>query len=471
MANRSLVSVLARAFLAGEPGLDQMVTRSHHALGRSWDWIPPLAQRYLESVDGGTRQRHRDVIAFISQDAGYRRAVRKHFDALSVQHWLTAPAQMRPVQAARSWGLPVIESVAALADWLWLEFGDLEWFADLKLLGLKQIASRLRHYHYRVFSTSSGSIRLIESPKRRLRKLQREILSGILECIPPHPAAHGFVKGRSIRTFAAPHAGQRVVLRMDLRNFFASIGLARIQAAFRTLGYPEPIAELLSGICTNATPRDTWNYLDAELDAATLHDARDLYARRHLPQGAPSSPALANICAFRLDCRLMGLAKAAGAEYTRYADDLAFSGGSDFERRVKRFSTHVAAILLEEGFSAHHRKTRIMRSGVRQHLAGIVINERLNVFRADFDLLKAVLTNCARLGPESQNRAGHPAFRSHLEGRVAFIEMVNSVKGERLRAILRSDQVVIERLPTSPHCLQSRLCKIARSTSGSASGF
>ena len=125
---------------------------------------------------------------------------------------------------------------------------------------------------------------------------------------------------------------------------------------------------------------------------------------------------------------MAGLAKSAGAEYTRYADDLAFSGGEAFERRVERFSTHVAAILHEEGFIVHHRKTRLMRQGVRQHLAGLVANQRVNVIRADFDRLKATLTNCVRLGPESQNRDAHPSFRPHLEGRVGFVEMINPAK-------------------------------------------
>ncbi len=138
----------------------------------------------------------------------------------------------------------------------------------------------------------------------------------------------------------------------------------------------------------------------------------------HLPQGAPTSPSLANLCARRVDCRLTGLAEAAGAVYTRYADDLAFSGGEEFEQRVERFSIHAAATLQEEGFAVHHRKTRIMPRSVRQHLAGLVTNRRVNVRRRDFDLLKAVLTNCARLGPENQNREAHEHFRSHLEGRV-----------------------------------------------------
>jgi hypothetical protein len=166
-----------------------------------------------------------------------------------------------------------------------------------------------------------------------------------------------------------------------------------------------------------------------------MFEARQLYARPHLPQGAPTSPALSNICAYRMDCRLAGLAKAAGTVYTRYADDLAFSGGDAFEHGVERFADRAAAIALEEGFSVHHRKTRIMRRAVRQHLAGLVVNERLNVERRDADRLKAILTNCVRHGPESQNREAHPAFRLHLDGRVGFIETVNPARGARLREI------------------------------------
>jgi hypothetical protein len=93
----------------------------------------------------------------------------------------------------------------------------------------------------------------------------------------------------------------------------------------------------------------------------------------------------------------------------------------------------VAAILLEEGFTANYRKTRLMRQGVRQHLAGLVANEKPNVLRTDFDTLKAILTNCVRRGPAGQNRDGHPDFRAHLAGRVSFVESVNPHRGRKLR--------------------------------------
>jgi RNA-directed DNA polymerase len=171
-----------------------------------------------------------------------------------------------------------------------------------------------------------------------------------------------------------------------------------------------------------------------------LEEVGRMYARPHLPQGAPTSPALANLSFYRADCRLNALAKSASARYTRYADDLAFSGGAEFESSAERFGLHVAAILLQEGFRVHHRKTRLMRQGVRQHLAGLVTNHRVNVVRRDFDRLKAILTNCARTGPENQNRDGRPRFREYLWGRVAFVEMINPAKGTRLRAIFERIQ-------------------------------
>ncbi len=440
MLNRRLLSVLARSFLAGEPVVEQIVARASQTLGHPWRWLDPLAQRYVRSTIGQIRPRHREVVQFLLRDAGFQRAWSKHSHTLSVEHWLTESQRMQPVEAARAWDLPVIESAGALAEWLRLASGELDWFADLKRLGYENDESRLRHYHYRVLAKPYSGIRLIEAPKPRLKAIQRQILAGILEKIPPHPAAHGFVKGRSIRTFIAPHVGQRVVLRMDLQDFFASISAARIQAFFRTAGYPESVADLLGGICTNATPPGLWSKPAFDSDRRQFRRARDLYSRPHLPQGAPTSPILANVCAYRVDCRLAGLAKKAEAEYTRYADDIAFSGGEEFERHVDRFSTHAAVVLLEEGFAVHHRKTRIMRQGVRQHLAGLVTNQRMNVMRPDFDRLKATLTNCVRLGPESQNRKSHPAFRAHLLGRVAFVEMVNPAKAKRLRALFEQIQ-------------------------------
>jgi hypothetical protein len=372
------------------------------------------------------------VIAFLSRDPGLERAWLRHHRKIKVAHGVTEPQQMQPVLVAAAWQLPAIESPQQLADWLLLDLSELEWYADLKGLERTGESQRLRHYHYHLTLKPSGGLRLIEASKVRLKQLQRRILSDILQRIPAHASVHGFVPGRSIKTFAAPHAGKDAVLRIDLCDFFPSVRATRVQALLRTAGYPEPVANLLTGLCTNTTPPDVLN----GLAPAALQAARNLYSRPHLPQGAPTSPALANLCCYRMDCRLSGLAHSIGAAYTRYADDLASSGGT-LARNPQRFATHVADIITNEGFHVHHRKTRIMRQGVRQHLAGLVVNQHPNIRRSDYDGLKAILTNCVRLGPASQNRESHPRFRQHLEGRINFIQMIHPERAQRLRRLFR----------------------------------
>ncbi len=427
MAFAAVVSVLARSFLAGEQGVDAVHARAVRTLGRNWRWLRPLAARYVEAFAGHIRPRHREVVRFLIEDSGFAHARRKYGHQISIAEWLAEPQRMQPVDAARAWDLPIIETAGDLAAWLSLSVDELEWMAELKGLGNKLGRPKLQHYHYRILPKRSGGFRVTEAPKERLKALQRAVLAGILDRVPAHPAVHGFVKGRSIRTFAAPHANQKVLLRLDLEHFFPATPRARIQALFRTLGYPESVANLLGGLCTNAVPQAALRGLSFE--------TRVLYTRPHLPQGAPTSPALANLIAYRLDCRLTGLAKSAGAVYTRYADDLAFSGGEEFRHSVERFASHAAAIALEEGFSVNHRKTRIMRRGVRQQLAGVVVNHEPAVGRKERKLLEAILTNCVRHGPASQNRTGHADFRAHLEGRIGFVLMINRAKGERLRRL------------------------------------
>jgi hypothetical protein len=415
MQTSILVEVLARSFSGGEQTVDAVCARGEGALGRPWRWLRPLARRYLIAFEGETRPSLAEIERFLRDDDGFARALQRYRRKLTVAHWLTQPPRMDPVPAAADWNIPRIDTAGDLADWLSLTPSELDWLADLKGLTYRRGASAmLQHYRCRELQKGSGGIRLIEAPKPRMKDVQRRILSGILTPIPPHPAAHGFRQGRSIRSFAAPHAGQRVVLRMDLHDFFPSISLSRVAAFFRTAGYPDAVATLLAGVCSSWHP---------------------LFPRRHLPQGAPTSPAIANLCAYRFDCRLNGLAHASGAEYTRYADDLAFSGGREFERSIDRFAAQAAVLLSEEGFAVQHRKTRVMRQGVRQYLAGLTANAHPNIVRADYDRLKAMLTNCVHKGPASQNREGHANFREHLAGRIAFVHMINPARAQKLRAI------------------------------------
>ena len=331
-----------------------------------------------------------------------------------------APQKAPATGAPRTWEIPEITTLGDLADTLRLHPDDLGWL----------ISRNAEHYRHRwQVKPKSGRFRLIESPKVLLKFAQREVLRKILQAIPPHEAARGFRPGCSVRDFVEPHTGKMLLVRFDLEDFFPSITAARVLQIFLTAGYPESVARALTRLTTHAAPPSV-----LEEKELTWPERRRL-AIPHLPQGAPTSPALANLSAFRLDCRLAGLAKAAGADYTRYADDLLFSGGADFARQARRFEVVVGAILIEEGFRPNHHKTRVLRQGHQQHAAGLVLNEKPNIDRREFDRLKAILTNCARHGPASQNRENHPEFAAHLQGKLAWVRFIHPGKEAKLRAI------------------------------------
>ena len=280
-----------------------------------------------------------------------------------------------------------------------------------------------------------GWPRLIEAPKPRLKRIQRYLLDEILSAIPPAQEAHGFRPERSVASFVEPHAGRAIVIRFDLRNFFPSIRKARVLPIFLTAGYPEPVARLLAGLCTNRAPPEVLRDGESVLKVEQRRALKLLYGEPHLPQGAPSSPAIANLCAFRLDRRLAGLAASANARYTQYADDLLFSGGIELARAARGFEVAVSRIALEEGFEVQTRKTRVMRRGVAQRAGGLVLNEKPNVPRHEYDRLKAILHNCGRFGPETQNKKGIERFKEHLAGRVAYVASINPARGVKLRAL------------------------------------
>jgi hypothetical protein len=331
---------------------------------------------------------------------------------------------MRPI---REWGVPPLRTTVELAQWLSLDPSQLDWFADVQGRNPKQADRRLSHYSHRWVPKRGGRFRLLEVPKPRLRAIQRRVLHELLDRILPHEAAHGFRAGRSVRTFAEPHVGKAVVWRLDLKDFFPSVPASRIHAVFRTAGYPAPVARALTGLCTTTLPATARCFDPAGLSA--------LYHQRHLPQGAPTSPALANLAAFRLDLRLASWAAECNVHYTRYADDLAFSGDISLARSDHRFRRVVFQVIVEEGFCPNLAKSRWMGAGGRQQLAGTVVNRHPNARRDEFDRLKAILTNCVRRGPDSQNRDGRSDFRAHLLGRIAHVAFLNPARGKILRSV------------------------------------
>lgn len=392
--------------------------------------VPGLAPRVLARFPDPPR--YGELLTFLVADARLMRA-------LSRPVARAIPSRGRPTMDAppplAALHLPPFATESALAAHLNLDPSRLRWYADLTGRNRLHPPGPLRTYRHRWVAKPGGRARLLEIPVFALKRVQRTILADVLDRVPPHPAAHGFRPGRSAVTNAAEHCGRSVVVKFDLADFFPSVAAARVVRLFRTLGYPEPVARLLAGLCTTRTPADVWKARPNPAADGSDHVSRLRLAARHLPQGAPTSPALANLAAHRLDRRLAGLAAALGATYTRYADDLTFSGGFELARRSHRLAKLVAEVAAEEGFAPNARKTRVLRRCGRQTVTGVVVNAKPNLPRADYELLKATLTNCVRKGTASQNRKNHPDFRAHLAGRVAHAAAVNPARGRKLWAL------------------------------------
>lgn len=428
---------LAAAFLDGPWIVEAMVERGADALGRRHRSLRPLARKAIIQFPERPDGRLETLAAFVR--ATWRDS------RVQVRHWRQPPASMAaPLPALRHLAALPLTCVGDIAGWLGLESSRLVWYADIHHQLRRGAQQKLRHYRYAWVPKRSGAYRLLEAPKPVLKEIQRRILREIVEILPPHPAAHGFRRGRSVLSNAKPHVGNEVVVRLDLADFFAAVTATRVRAVFRSLGYPDGVVRVLAGLCCTATPSEVLSAYPVAREPAEVSERREQRQRLagpHLPQGAPTSPALANLVAFRLDRRLAGLAVRWEARYTRYADDLAFSGDRRLAARVHSFIGRVAAIAEEEGFAVRLRKTRVMRQARRQQIAGIVVNERPSLARADLERLEAILYNCVRYGPGSQNREAHRDFHGHLVGRVSWVEQVGPrSRATRLRDLLNQIQ-------------------------------
>ncbi|PVV12767.1 MAG: hypothetical protein B6D77_05120 [gamma proteobacterium symbiont of Ctena orbiculata] len=424
--------LLALSVLAGAWDKPGLIERLEQALEYSPTDAAQLASRLLFHYEAGQPPSRQRLMAFLANEVSLQQRFASP-DAKPPRLVLDPPRMGRPPERLITLPLPPLETRKDLAEWLGLFDHELAWFADLERRQCKVKESKLHHYRYQWIEKRSGKLRLIEIPKPRIKAIQRRILREILNRVPPHPAAHGFCRGRSCRSFVASHLGKPVLLRMDLKDFFHSVPIARIGALFRRVGYPAHVAWLLQGLTTHSTSPA----LAGEAFERLPWQRRKHLIDKHLPQGAPSFPALANLCAWRFDCRLQGVAERFGLDYTRYADDLAFSGDRNLLRLAPFLKGLIGAIAIEEGFEINHRKTRLRTQAQSQRLAGMVINQQPNLPREEFDRLKAILYNCTRWGPESQNREGVEDFRAHLEGRVAYALWLNPEKGRRLKDLWR----------------------------------
>ncbi|HOX39524.1 MAG TPA: reverse transcriptase family protein [Candidatus Brocadiia bacterium] len=261
---------------------------------------------------------------------------------------------------------------------------------------------------YRVFRIPkpNGGERVIHAPMPLLKHAQRRILKNILDRVALPDCAHGFRKGRSPRTNALPHAGMPMVIHMDIEDFFPTITFKRVRGMFQKLGFSYKQAVALASLTT---------------------------ADERLPQGAPTSPAIANLISRRMDSRLAGLARKFGATYTRYADDITLSG----DMEIRRLIPFVRKIALAEGFRLREKKTRIMRDGRRQIVTGVVVNDGASLPRARRRWLRAVVHNVGLRGWDAGSR-GLAGFKASVMGHLSYLASFHPDEAKRLKAKLPS---------------------------------
>ncbi len=318
-------------------------------------------------------------------------------------------------------GIPTLASEREVADWLGISPGHLRWFTHDKTV------DSVWHYARHTIPKRRGGQRIILAPKTRLKAIQRKILAEILEKIPVHTAAHGFIPERNVISNAAPHVGKHFVLNMDLKDFFPSIGYERVRGLFYRLGYSFTVASIFALLCTE---RDRFGI---QRNGKTVFAS---IGERTLVQGAPTSPAICNLIARRLDKRLNGLATKLGLTYTRYADDLTFSGddlGAILSAR------HIAPrIIADENFTVHPEKTHLYRQSNRQIVTGLVVNEKINTPRELRRIIRATLHNATKTGLNAQNRTNLPDFRAYLHGLIGYIAETDADLARKFLAQLKA---------------------------------
>ncbi len=424
--HRQLAGALADAMLAGPWRTGSLLYRTRRVIGRRPVWLTELAGEVTAAYPRPPADRPRELQAFILRSNACARATATPLPRIAVR-LVTVTCTVR-----RPFSTPAVDDVAQLAGRFGITVEELVKLADTRLIARRARSDRVAHYSYRWLTRPTGG-RLLEAPKPRLKALQRAVLDELLSPIPVHPAAHGFVPGRSARTGAELHVGSDVVITLDIEHFFASVTAGRIWGVLRSAGYPEPVAHLLTGLTTHATPVSALAKMPTGPDPARDFRLRRRLAAPHLPQGAPTSPQLANLVAFALDRRLAAYAARFGATYTRYADDLTFAGGSDLARRPGALTAGVGRIVRESGFSLNPAKTRSRSRSQRQVVTGIVVNDKTNLARPEVDRLRAILHECRTAGPAVANREGSSDFRSHLLGRLSWVTALNPARGAKLR--------------------------------------
>ncbi len=302
---------------------------------------------------------------------------------------------------------------------------------------------------YRIFRVKKRGVSGVSpAPPRRYRTIcvphpflmqtQRWIAQNLLNPIDPDPASFAFAPKRDLVGAAKRHVGSRWLLKMDVRHFFESISEQQVYRVFRSLGYGALLSFQMARICTRL-PDQALPLLRGPRDTGLPYRRHE---PGHLPQGAPTSPMLANLTMRTLDRRLSLLAQREGWTYTRYADDLAFSRSDKSSRFVAmRLSRRVVHELELASLTHHREKTSVAPPGARKVLLGVLVDSdrpRLTrAFRNNVETHLFALTN-KKVGPAAHRQkrgfASTVGMRRHIEGLIAFAHQVDPPYAVKLYA-------------------------------------
>lgn len=310
----------------------------------------------------------------------------------------------------KRYGLPSWTSEQEIADALGVSVKTLQHYA------CHRIRETCPHYVRFAIPKRNGSQRLIYAPKRRLKALQRKTHELLVSKLPVSEYAHGFVKGRSVASNAKLHVGKKIVVKFDIRDCFPTLHYGRVRGLLIAMGYSYPVATSLALLMTEA-PRQP-----VEIDGKIYHVP---VGDRVCIQGAPTSPGLCNAIMKRLDQRLAKFALSAGYDYSRYADDLTFSG--DDVKRVPQLKKIVQEIVEAEGFVLNPAKTRLMRRGGCQCVTGVVVNDVAGLSRKDRRQMRAAFHQFAHKSETEQRK---------LLGKLDYLRMLNPDQANALQKLL-----------------------------------
>lgn len=367
---------IAAAFLAGEWDPQEMATRAGEALQeRRRAWLRELAEIAIDTFRIPPEHRLEDLAALLRSCEVLEQ--RSGIDTANGRPlWVPTEVSLPASTDAARWPVPTLNSLGDVAELFGTDTARLRAISDPSTADNSSLRDSPTNYTYRWLPQPTAGSPLLEAPRTIVRQFQRILTHYVLDKIPPHASAHGGRSGTSVYTFVEPHATRRVVVHLHLEGFLPSVGFDKCYGLFRTAGYDDAVARCLTGLVTNAAPAMV--LLDcppAPADRQYLHHRMlRLLAAPHLPQGAPTSVAIADLASFRMDARLTELAAMFGARYSRYVDDLAFSGGRHLDVASSDLATLVANIATDEGFHVGAVEVRVATADQLETLGRLHVN-------------------------------------------------------------------------------------------------